>query len=196
MARIKDTTPDENGRSSGKLPCRLGKLRRPPKDEPWSWLTREILISPAWRMQGINCRRFVDFLLLEDQNHAGTENGNLLATYDQLMEYGLTRSEIKAAILEAGFLGLVKVTHAGGRYAGNNFPSTYLLTFYPDRDGAPPTQQWKGKTAEAIKEWKQDQAAQKKREIERRKKQNSSATSRTTVVRFPVLPNAKTIKTS
>ena len=49
---------------------------------------------------------------------------------------------------------LVKVTYEGGRYAGNNQPSTYCLTFYAGRDAGPATNEWKGKTKEAIKEWK------------------------------------------
>ena len=142
-------------------------------------------------MRSVNTARLIDFLLIEHRNHAGLENGNLKATYDQLVEYGLTRSEIKAAILEAGFLGLVKVTYEGGRYAGNNQPSTYRLTFYADKEGGPATNQWKGKTIEAIGEWKQDQAAGKKRQRERRKKQNPGATSRTTVVQLSELRDAK-----
>lgn len=183
--------PNETGRSSGKWTAKEKKIWGPPKGEPWAWLTTELLASPAWRQRSINTIRLIDFLLIEHRNHAGLENGNLMATYDQLVEYGLTRSEIKAAIFEAEFLGLVKVTYEGGRYAGNNQPSTYRLTFYAGRDGSPATNEWKGKTAEAIKEWKLDQAANKKRARERREKQNSSATSRTTVVRLSELRNAK-----
>jgi len=57
-------------------------------------------------------------------NHAGTENENLKATYDQLAAYGLTRSVIRMAIEEAKFLGLVRLKR-GGRWAGRNQPSTY-----------------------------------------------------------------------
>ena len=186
--------PDVKGRSSGVLTAREKKIWGVPKGEGWAWLTTELLASPAWRLRSINAAQLIDFLLIEHRNHAGRENGNLMATYDQLEEYGLTRSEIKAAILEACFLGLVKVTYEGGRYAGNNQPSTYGLTFYAGRDGSPATNEWKGKTVEAIKEWKRDQAVYKKRWKERRKKQNSSATSRTTVVRLPELRNAKESK--
>ena len=139
-------------------------------------------------MRSINCRRFIDFLLIEYQNHAGTENGNLKATYDQLVKFGLTRSEINSAVREADFIGLAKVMEPGGRWAWTNQPSTYRLTFYPDRNYAPATNEWKRKTAEAIREWKQDQAARKRAKKERRKKQIARATSRTTVVRLPELP--------
>ncbi len=139
---------------------------------------------------GINTRRLVDFLEVEHRNHAGRENGNLMATYDQLAEYGLSRSEISAAIEEAAFLGLIWQKR-GGHWAGTNQPSRFRLTFYADKDFNPPTNEWKGKTAEAIKAWKKDRAAAIKAKKARRKKQKASATSRTTVVRLPELPNRK-----
>ena len=71
-------------------------------------MTFDLLVIPSWRQRSINTARLVDYLLIEHRKHAELENGNLRATYDQLAEHGLTRSEIKAAILEAGFLGLVK----------------------------------------------------------------------------------------
>lgn len=147
--------PDATGRSSGKRTGRAGKAHRPPKDEPWIWLTRDLLSRAAWRARSINTARLLDFLCVEHMNHAGTENGNLMATYDQLVAYGLTRSAIRMAIEEAKFLGLIWFKR-GGRWAGTNQPSTYRLTFLPDRDGNPPTNEWKGKTEEQISTWKQE----------------------------------------
>ena len=149
--------PDATGRSSGKRPGRAGKAQRPPKGEPWIWLTRELLSSPAWRARSINAVRLIEFLQIEHMNHAGTENGNLKATYDQLVAFKLTRSQIRKAIEEAEFLGLIRFQR-GGRWAGTNQPSTYRLTFLPDRESNLPTNEWKGKTEEAISTWKQEQA--------------------------------------
>src|SRR6516162_7461818 len=109
--------PDRTGRSSGIRTGREGKAHRPPKGEPWVWLTREFLESDAWRNRSINCVRLLDRLMIEHMNHAGTENGNLAAPYDQLVAHGLTRSEIRAAIEEAEFLGLLRYQR-GGRWAG------------------------------------------------------------------------------
>lgn len=185
MARL--GRPNATGRSSGKLSGnRAKKLRGPPKDEPWIWLTRELVSSPVWRSRSINCVRLINFLMAEHMNHAATENGNLNATYDQLAAWGLTRSEICAAIDEAGFLGLVRFER-GGRRAGTNQPSTYRLTFQADREGNPPTNDWKVKTDEAIETWKQDRAQRNRTRRHRRQKQIRSATSRTTVVRLPEL---------
>ena len=86
---------DQKGRSSGIWSGRQGTNRRPPKGEPWIWLTRELLSSASWRATSINCRRLIDFLLVEHMNHAGTENGNLAAPYDHLVPWGLTRSGIR-----------------------------------------------------------------------------------------------------
>lgn len=193
MERI--AKPDATGRTSEKWSAKDKKLWGPPKGEGWTWQTTELQSSPAWRHRSINTIRLIEFLQIEHRNHAGLENGNLKATYDQLVEYGLTRSGIKAAILEAEFLGLLKVTFEGGRFAGNNQPSAYRLTFYRTHDGSPATNEWKGKTEEAIKEWKLDQAVQKKRGRERRKKQNSSATLRTTVVQLSELRTANSVPT-
>ena len=147
--------PDVTGRSSGIRTGRFGRVNRPPKDEPWVWLTRGLLNSPAWRARSINTVRLLDALLLDHMSHAGAENGNLKATYDQLVVYGLTRSQIRMAVDETRYLGLIRFKR-GGRWAGTNQPSTYRLTFLPDRDGNPPTNDWKGKTEEQISTWKQE----------------------------------------
>src|SRR5262245_28723444 len=63
--------PDVTGRSSGTLAGRHGKVMRPPPGEPFIWLTREVIESDAWRSLGINARRFIDFLLLDQMNNAG-----------------------------------------------------------------------------------------------------------------------------
>ncbi len=182
---------DATGRSTGTPTGRLKKLLAVPANEPWVWLTRELLASPAWRAQSINCRRLIDFLLVDHANHAGTENGNLMAPYDQLVESGASRSEICNAVDEAKFLGLLWVNR-GGRWAGTNQPSTYQLTFLPTVSNMQPaTNDWKGKTPEAIKAWKADRTARKKARREYRKKQIPGSASRTTVVRLPELPNRK-----
>ena len=182
--------PDATGRSSGKRAGRAGKAHRPPEGEPWVWLTRELLASAAWRARSINTARLIDFLCVEHMNHAATENGNLKATYDQLVAYGLTRSEIRAATEEAQFLGLIRFKR-GGRWAGTNQPSTYRLTFKADRDGNPPTNEWKGKTEEKISAWKRDQAQHLRARRSRRRKQIPGSTSRTTVVRLSELRDGK-----
>ena len=181
--------PNATGRSSGKRSGRSRKIYSPPKGEPWRWLTRELISSPAWRMRSINVARLIDFLLVEDMNHAGTENGNLNATYDQLCEWGIGRRHIRPAIEEAQFLGLLHCEQGvwhGGKFEMNCF----RLTFYPYRQGYSATNEWKGKTTEAIKVWRLDKA-----NMRAAKKQNSSSRSCTVPVPFRALEGGKSEKT-
>lgn len=177
-----DQGVNQTGRSTGRPTGKLKTLLSPPIGEPWVWQTRALLSSPAWRAQSVNCRRLIDFILVEHMNHSGLENGNLKATYDQLVDCGLTRSEIRSATEVAEFLGLLKVIR-GGRWAETNQPSIYRLIFLPTApDMQPPTNEWKGKTEEAIAEWKADRASRARNARERRKIKNKI------LVRLPELP--------
>ena len=149
--------PDAKGRSSGKLAGREKKVRSPPKNEPWVWLPRSLVESAAWRLRGINCARFLDFLFSEHMCHAGRENGALKATYNQLTAWGIGRRYISAAIAEAEFLGLVR-TERGGYFGGRTEYSLYRLTFYADMDGNYPTNEWKSRTEESIKLWRKQRS--------------------------------------
>lgn len=178
------------GRSSSKWIAKEKETFGPPKGEPWVWEPAAMKCSPAWKAMGINTRRLIDFLEVEHRNHAGRENGNLMATYDQLVDFGLTRSEVNKAIDEAEFIGLIRCKR-GGRWAGTNQPSIYHLTFYADKNGSPATNAWKGKTKEAIDVWKQDRAKLKRVRKARKKNLVLGTTSRTTVVQLSELRDAK-----
>lgn len=181
----RDSSPNATGRASGKQSGKAQKVATPPRGEPWVWLTRELLHSPAWCSMSINCRKLVDFLMCDHMNHAGLENGDLMATYDQLVSYGLTRSQISPAIREAEYLRLIRVER-GGRRAGTNQPSTYEMTFLPVMRPSPrePTNDWRKTTEADVKRF---------RELERRRQPKNripSSTLRTTVVPLYELPRA------
>ena len=168
------------------MPSRGNKQYRQhnvPPDEPWQWLPIELLRSVAWRLQSRRCQRLVEFLIVEHRSHAGFENGNLIATYDQLVDWGMNRKTINDAIAEAVYLGLVKVMvkGRGPRAPGGAQPSQYLLTFFPSSEFAPATNDWKrfdpreptlctsGRTiagrdsgVERIRAWQKKQAASRK----------------------------------
>ena len=169
---------DATGRSTGKRTGRDRKINSVPP--PFVQLPRELLISPSWRLMSTNTARLMNFLLVEQMNHAGMENGNLMATYEQLTDYGLTRCKITEAIEEAEFLGLIR-SKRGGRWAGSNQPSQYRLTFYADKNGCPATNEWKTRTEEQIRAWKKDRAANRKARKEYRQKQIPASRSRGTV---------------
>ncbi len=176
--------PDHTGRSSGKLTGkRLKKLLGPPDDQPWCWLPRELIASPAWRARRINTVRLIDALLADHMSHAGQENGNLMATYDQLVAAGAARRLIWNAIAEGVFFGLIRVK-PGGRWVDSNQPSTYRLTWlYCIPTNTPATNDWKRVTKEAIKNWR------KGRRRGATEKQNRSSPSGTTVVPLRALRN-------
>lgn len=165
--------PNAKGRDSGKWPNKYKKIYGPPEDAAWTWLPIDLIASPAWRCMSINTRRLIEFLLVENRNHAAHENGNLKATYDQLVDWGLSRRLISAAIDEAELLGLIKCEH-GGRWAGTNWPSIFRLTFYADKEGRAPTNEWKGITEDAIRKRRKKKRQEAKK---RMKNKNSNAPS-------------------
>ena len=80
--------PDVTGRSSGRYPGRRGKINKPPKDEPWVWLTKELLESDAWCALSPNGHSLIDFLLLE---HNGWPFGDENSVSPCLQEKPLCR---------------------------------------------------------------------------------------------------------
>ena len=173
------------GRSSGIRSGREGKALRPPKGEPFVWLTRELLTSAAWREMSVSTRRLIDFLMVEHMNHAGTNNGNLIATHEQLRKYGLSGNTIREAIEEAKFLGLISYRR-GGRWALTNQPSRFRLTFQADINFNLPTNEWKRRTAGAVATWK----AARSRNRQAQKKQYATRTSKSTVLANQRVPKA------
>lgn len=119
--------------------ARLGN--HPPPGAAFVWHTRKMLESEAWRALPLNARRFIDFLQIEHMSHAGTENGNLLAPYTQLVSFGLPRSEVSLAIHDAATLGFVAVRH-GARLGGRAGASRYALSWLPLADGTPAANGW------------------------------------------------------
>jgi hypothetical protein len=120
------------------------KRNRPPADQPWVWFTRELLESDAWRTAPINTRRFVERLMLEHMNHGGTENGNLIATFEDCAKWGIRRESIPLAQDDAVKRGLVYLTERGISAPGaGRKPSRFGLGWLPGRDGTPAPNRWK-----------------------------------------------------
>ena len=124
---------------------RLRETRnRPPPDEPWVWLTRELLESEAWRTMSRAAMLVVFRLMLEHMAHAGTENGNLVVTYGDFVKFGVHREALPRAIAEAAARGLIIVTERGRASTGpDRWPSRYALGWLPRFDGAPAMNRWK-----------------------------------------------------
>jgi hypothetical protein len=123
----------------------------PPEGEPWIWHTLQLTESAAWRTSSIHCKRLINFLEIEHLRHAGTRNGSLVATYNQLEAFGVGRRFIFNAIREAERRGLVMVVRGGRKGAVlnelNRFRLTYAWTMTKQNglwDWHLPTDDWKG----------------------------------------------------
>ena len=88
-------------------------------------------ISDACGKLRIISRRLLSFLMHERMSHAGKENINLVASFNQLAEYGLTGRKMPAAINQCERLGFIEARRGG--YIANadkNF-AVYFNLFAP-----------------------------------------------------------------
>ena len=114
------------------------------RTETFVKLRRSLLTSAAWTMMSVNCFRLMNFLMAEHLSKGGKENGNLRATYDQLVERGIPRRLVHRTIDEAEALGLIRAVR-GGRRGFTNHMTDYTITYLPCRRGnywADPTDDW------------------------------------------------------
>lgn len=109
----------------------LKKAMRIPKGMQFVIFTYELLNSAPFRGASIGCRRLLDFLMLENMEHEGKNNGNLKAPYDQLEAFGIPRNSIKRTITEAEKLGLIEVNWGQRESYNKRYMNTYKLTFLP-----------------------------------------------------------------
>ena len=172
-----DTLKEENNYNSntsvkylsakGRSGRKNSKINRPPK-ESWFWLTAELINSLPWRSMSVNCQKLVNRLILEHCNHGGYENGYLVCTYNDFVEYGLTRNKIRQAIEEAQALGLVK-HQRGERVFAKNQPNSYRLTFYDTENKDDATNDWKKVTEERLISFRNKTKQQKKKRADFKK---------------------------
>lgn len=141
---------DQKGRTTGRLQgSRDRRVNGPPEGEPWAWMTRAMLESPAWAALSIHARRIIDRVLIEHMAHAGTQNGALPVSYADIEALGIRRNRISSAIAEAVSLGFLD--HQRGRAAGGaaqGHVQLFRLTWLRTGDGEPATNRWKSIDAE------------------------------------------------
>ena len=141
---------------SSTIDFKLGRVHKPPEGKAFVWHTLDLMVSPAWRSRSVHCARLLEFLEIENMRHAGKENGQLIATYDQLEKFGIGRRFITAAVDEAETLGLVEVIRRGRVARNKSYENQYRLTYLAARvipdDRAPyyvaPTNEWDRVTEE------------------------------------------------
>jgi|HubBroStandDraft_6_1064221.scaffolds.fasta_scaffold904455_1 hypothetical protein len=121
---------------------RLKRKLGPPEGEPWVWHPLYLLASMAWRHRSINLVRLLDFLEIEHMRHAGQENGNLVALYDDLVKFGIGRRFLSKTISEGEEKRLIVVDHGLCMANGKRAPSRFRLTYLPTKE-EPATDEWK-----------------------------------------------------
>ncbi len=136
---------NSTGRSTARaMDAKFRERLGPPKDEPWIWLTREMLESAAFRSLSRRAQQCLFRICIENMAHAGRENGGLIVTYEDFVAYGVRRSSIASAIRELEEAGFLADTLRGGLAHGvAKIPSRYRLTWLVDRDGQKATNEWR-----------------------------------------------------
>jgi hypothetical protein len=150
---------DNTGKTGGPFSGRDRRLYSPPHGVEWIFLDIVLLKSPPFQALSINARKIFDFLLIEHRLHAQQENGRLIAPYDQLERFGISRRLINAAFAELHAAGLVRLTRQGGMMSGERVPAQYRLTMFTDVTKTPPTNDWKAATADAVETARRDHAS-------------------------------------
>ena len=132
----------------------LKKVKWINKKEQFIAHKRDLLESWNWKTMSINCFRLISFLELCYLKCAGEDNGQLIATYNQIATYGIDKHFIKKAIKEAEQRGLIKVTLNDKIGKWGKFTYYFRLTYLPysiiehyeegDRKCfLPPSNEWK-----------------------------------------------------
>jgi hypothetical protein len=101
-----------------------------------------MLCSSAWRALTAPAKCIIERLIIEHCKHGGKDNGKLICTYQDFVEYGTRRPSIAPAIRLTVKLGFVEITQLGHRSPDHGWPSRYRLTFLATAN-ANPTDEWK-----------------------------------------------------
>lgn len=100
--------------------------------------------SDAYQDLRLASRKALDRLEVELGRHGGKGNGKLIVTYENFESFGIRDKSVAPAIRQLEGHGLVVVTKRGrGGNADFGKASQYRLTYLPDDDGMPPTDEWR-----------------------------------------------------
>jgi hypothetical protein len=113
--------------------------------------TRSLKLSASWRSMTQHEHRILDRLEIENECHAGRENGNLAVSWRQFAEYGVAQKFISPGIDRLAKIGLLEITSPGTAGHGPAHCSRYRLTYLPaktiDENGnvsyPEPTHEWR-----------------------------------------------------
>lgn len=184
---------DRSRTETGKTASLVRRHTQPPTDQGgWMAISRDFLESAAYRSLSVNARKCLDRLIVEHIGHGRTENGRLIVTHEQFIEYGVTGEYAGDAVDELAYKGLVKAER-GKAGNGTSHPTVFTLTFDGTYDGAPATNQWKKFTMAEARLW--SEAVRKQRADARaklgRKKKSSLRVSEIRPLRVSEIRRAK-----
>jgi hypothetical protein len=145
-------------------------IRKMRFEGPFAGRTIAMLDSPSYRVLSLSAHRILARLEIELHRHGGKpeENGRLPCTYENFVDYGVSRNEIAPAIRELVALGFIQVTRTGS--AGNaehRQVTLYLLTYY-----------WTGSDVRLIDGWKRIQTDEEAETVAKAARARKTANSR------------------
>jgi hypothetical protein len=109
----------------------------------WVSYQRSMVASPALRVLSQGAVRVMHRLEDEHMAHGGAENGRLIVTHDQFVEWGVHHNAVAPAIRELVALGFVEITEKGCAGNENHRRATkYRLTYVNSKSREQPTHEW------------------------------------------------------
>lgn len=120
-------------------------MRRSWLDEEGGWIPvrLSLMLSPAWQHRPKPVARLLERIQIEHLRHGGKENGRLCVSFDQLVDYGLSRRVVHEAIKAACDLGLLGLVQHDQIVGNIRPPNEYRLTYVPAREKRAPTDEWR-----------------------------------------------------
>jgi len=89
----------------------------------------ELLESPALRVLSRAAHLALLRIEIELRHHAGNDNGKLIVTKQQFVEYGIHPRTLAPALRELDALGIIRVSHGRGGNAEHHRPNRFLLNY-------------------------------------------------------------------
>ena len=138
---------DQKGRSTGRTRDRRAEEFDRPKGS-WFWLSKEMIESTAWRVMSARALKMFMRVCYEHILHGGTENGRLKITFDDFVQAGVRRQDVRATEAELIALGFIERRFDGRRGWGatKGSPAEFRLCHLSVRAAdniEPPSNAWK-----------------------------------------------------
>lgn len=144
---------DRSRTDAGRAAKLVRQHTKPPTDQGgWMAITRDFLEAPAYRTLSVNARKCLDRLIIEHIGHARLENGRLIVTHEQFIDYGVTGEYVGDALDELAYKGLIKAER-GKAGNGTAHPTVFTLTFDGTHDGGKASNEWKKFTMAEARLW-------------------------------------------